>query len=245
MKHSIIFRREGVYGAFPILNHLPDGRLTIGFSLSDFHDHYALGKWTVLVSEDEGDSWTETEDPSIPATWPASNPREQSDRFARSHVRRLMGLRGSHWARGLADLPPRGGGGTGSEYPGPRGRRGRVRGEPADRVRAALHRLGPVLEPGRVGRAGVQRHGLLAACRPRRRDSAGAGVRQGSRRRRQGIRLERLRGRAQLAALPGRLARERGRVRGAGAGPGALPGTDRGKRVGAGTWCSSGRTTVG
>ena len=82
MKHSIIFRREGVYGAFPILNHLPDGRLTIGFSLSDFHDHYALGKWTVLVSEDEGDSWTETEDPSIPATWPASNPREQSDRFA-------------------------------------------------------------------------------------------------------------------------------------------------------------------
>ena len=42
MKHSIIFRREGVYGAFPILNHLPDGRLTIGFSLSDFHDHYAL-----------------------------------------------------------------------------------------------------------------------------------------------------------------------------------------------------------
>ena len=82
MKHSVIFRREGVYGAFPILNHLPDGRLTIGFSLSDFHDHYALGKWTVLVSEDEGDSWAETDDPSIPATWPASNPREQSDRFA-------------------------------------------------------------------------------------------------------------------------------------------------------------------
>jgi len=82
MKHSIIFRREGVYGAFPILNHLPDGRLTIGFSFSDFHDHYALGKWTVLVSEDEGDSWVETDDPSIPATWPASNPREQSDRFA-------------------------------------------------------------------------------------------------------------------------------------------------------------------
>ena len=82
MKHSIIFRREGVYGAFPILNHLQDGRLTIGFSFSDFHDHYALGKWTVLVSEDEGESWAETEDLSIPATWPASNPREQSDRFA-------------------------------------------------------------------------------------------------------------------------------------------------------------------
>ncbi len=82
MKHSIIFRREGVYGAFPILDHLPDGRLTIGFSLSDFHDHHILGRWTVLVSDDEGESWAETEDPSIPARWPASNPREQSDRFA-------------------------------------------------------------------------------------------------------------------------------------------------------------------
>ena len=82
MKHSIIFRREGAYGAFPILNHLPDGRLTIGFSLSDFHDHYILGKWAVLLSEDEGESWDETDDPSLPARWPASNPREQSDRFA-------------------------------------------------------------------------------------------------------------------------------------------------------------------
>ena len=82
MKHSVIFRREGVYGAFPILSHLPDGRLTIGFSLSGFHDHYLLSKWTVLVSEDEGESWTETDDPAIPANWAASNPREQSDRFA-------------------------------------------------------------------------------------------------------------------------------------------------------------------
>ena len=82
MNHSEIFRKQGVYGAFPILNHLPDGRLTIGFSLSPFHDHWALGEWTVLVSTDEGDTWTKTDDPTIPATWPASNPREQSDRFA-------------------------------------------------------------------------------------------------------------------------------------------------------------------
>ncbi len=82
MKHSIIFRREGVYGAFPVLDHLPDGRLSVGFSISEFHDHHILGAWTVLVSEDEGDSWAEADDPSIPATWPGSNPREQSDRFA-------------------------------------------------------------------------------------------------------------------------------------------------------------------
>ena len=83
MQHSTVYRERGVYGAFPILNHLPDGRLTVGFSRSTFHDHFAVGEWTVLLSTDEGGSWTESHDPAIPATWPASNPREQSDRFAR------------------------------------------------------------------------------------------------------------------------------------------------------------------
>ena len=82
MQHSTIFRKKGVYGAFPILNHLPDGRLTVGFSVPTFHDHYGLGAWNVLVSTDEGESWAETDNPAIPANWPASNPREQSDRFA-------------------------------------------------------------------------------------------------------------------------------------------------------------------
>lgn len=82
MKHSIIFRKKGVYGAFPILNQLPDGRLTIGFSLSTFHDHYAVGEWTVLLSSDSGESWENTEDESIPGNWPGSSPREKSDRFA-------------------------------------------------------------------------------------------------------------------------------------------------------------------
>ena len=82
MKHSEIFRKQGVYGAFPVLNNLPYGRLTIKFSLSPFNDHWALGRWTVLVSTDEGDTWTKTNDSTSPATWPASNPREQSDRFA-------------------------------------------------------------------------------------------------------------------------------------------------------------------
>lgn len=82
MKHSTIFREQGVYGAFPVLNHLPDGRLTIGFSRSTFHDHYATGEWTVLVSADDGNTWAGTDDPSVPATWPGSNTRERSDRFA-------------------------------------------------------------------------------------------------------------------------------------------------------------------
>ena len=82
MKHTIVYKRAGVYGAFPILQHLPDGRLTVGLSLSPFVDHYAVGPWTVLVSSDEGGTWAETDDPTLPATWPGACPREQSDRFA-------------------------------------------------------------------------------------------------------------------------------------------------------------------
>ena len=82
MEHLNIFREQGVYGAFPILNQLPDGRLTIGFSHSTFHDHYGLGKWTILESKDEGKTWEPTDDQTIPGNWPASNTREQSDRFA-------------------------------------------------------------------------------------------------------------------------------------------------------------------
>ncbi len=82
MKHSVIFKEKGVYGAFPILDHLRDGRMTIGFSRSDFHDHHAVGEWTVLVSDDEGDTWTPTDDPTLPAVWPGATTRERSDRFA-------------------------------------------------------------------------------------------------------------------------------------------------------------------
>ena len=82
MGHKLIYKKDGIYGAFPILNQLPDGRLTVGLSLSPFVDHYAVGDWTVFVSIDEGESWKETDDSAIPATWPGTSPREISDRFA-------------------------------------------------------------------------------------------------------------------------------------------------------------------
>ena len=82
MKHSIVFREKGVYGAFPVLDHLPDGRLAIGLGRSTFRDHFLIGEWFVLVSSDEGETWSETADPTLPATWPGANSRERSDRFA-------------------------------------------------------------------------------------------------------------------------------------------------------------------
>ena len=81
MKHSVIYRREGWYTAFPRLDFLQDGRLSIGVNSSPFHDHYLIGEWRVLVSEDSGDTWQDSLDPSIPHNWDAPDRREKYDRY--------------------------------------------------------------------------------------------------------------------------------------------------------------------
>ena len=82
MEHFTIYKRDGYYSAFPVLDHLPDGRLAMGFPSSPFKDHYAVCDWVTLVSEDEGHTWTNTDDPTVPATWPGKTTRERYDRFA-------------------------------------------------------------------------------------------------------------------------------------------------------------------
>ena len=82
MNHTILYKRKGFYGAFPVLTHLPDGRLTVGIPVAPFHDHYAVGDWLVLLSEDEGETWRESDDPTLPDNWPGTSPREIYDRFA-------------------------------------------------------------------------------------------------------------------------------------------------------------------
>ena len=82
MNHTILYKRKGFYGAFPVLTHLPDGRLTVGIPVAPFHDHYAVGDWLVLLSEDEGETWQQTADPALPDNWPGTSPREIYDRFA-------------------------------------------------------------------------------------------------------------------------------------------------------------------
>ena len=48
MDHTILYKRKGFYGAFPVLTHLPDGRLTVGIPVAPFHDHYAVADWLVF-----------------------------------------------------------------------------------------------------------------------------------------------------------------------------------------------------
>ena len=82
MNHTILYKRDGFYAGFPVLIHLPDGRLTVGVPVSPFHDHYGIGDWVVLMSADDGETWTETDDPMLPHNWPGTSPREKYDRFA-------------------------------------------------------------------------------------------------------------------------------------------------------------------
>ena len=81
MEHSIVLREEGRYSAFPVLHKLADGRLTIGCISSPVGDHMGMGDWPVFVSHDDGGSWSRSDDPTLPANWPGSTPREQYDRL--------------------------------------------------------------------------------------------------------------------------------------------------------------------
>jgi hypothetical protein len=81
MEHHIIYKKDGIYAAFPQLDHLPDGRLAASFSISLKRDHYVIGEWAVLASDDGGRTWAKSDDPSIPHRWPAPTTREHSDRF--------------------------------------------------------------------------------------------------------------------------------------------------------------------
>ena len=81
MRHTVVYRRDDRYSAFPQLAHLPDGRLAVGLWASRFRDHWGLGEWVALVSDDEGETWKETGDPEIPHNWPGDTAREKSDRF--------------------------------------------------------------------------------------------------------------------------------------------------------------------
>ena len=82
MEHFILYKQKGLYAGFPILNHLPNGRLTVGIPQSPFFDHYGIGDWIILLSEDEGKTWTQTHDPLLPQCWQGTSPREKYDRFA-------------------------------------------------------------------------------------------------------------------------------------------------------------------
>ena len=64
---------------------MSDGRLAVAVPASPFHDHFHVDRrseFLVFESRDFGDTWQESDDPTIPYNWPGQNPRERYDRFA-------------------------------------------------------------------------------------------------------------------------------------------------------------------
>ena len=54
MEDHIIYKKDGIYAAFPQLDHLNDGRVAASFSISFKRDHHVIGDWAVLASDDGG-----------------------------------------------------------------------------------------------------------------------------------------------------------------------------------------------
>ena len=82
MKHVVLYQRQGFYTGWPLPGRLPDGRLFVVVQSSPFAEHYALGERVTLVSDDDGESWSRSDDPALPPNWPGSSTRECHDRFA-------------------------------------------------------------------------------------------------------------------------------------------------------------------
>ena len=81
MQHSIVFKREGYYSEMPNMEVLPDGRLVAAARVQTWPNHEPIGEWRAFVSEDDGATWAETDDPTIPYNWYGSTPGEKMERF--------------------------------------------------------------------------------------------------------------------------------------------------------------------
>ena len=44
MKHSVVYKKKGLYTGWPLPALLPDGRLTVVVQASPLVEHYALGR---------------------------------------------------------------------------------------------------------------------------------------------------------------------------------------------------------
>jgi hypothetical protein len=86
VEEQVLFRRQGAYAAFPLLERLAGGRLAVAWLMNGrgVRDHYGLYEWRVQVSGDDGRTWSAADsvDPAVPFTWPGSSPRERYDRYA-------------------------------------------------------------------------------------------------------------------------------------------------------------------
>lgn len=65
----------------PNMDVLSDGRIIAGARVQEWADHEPVGDWRAFISEDEGSTWKDTEDDTIPYNWPGTTPREKLERM--------------------------------------------------------------------------------------------------------------------------------------------------------------------
>lgn len=71
-RDSVIFKEQGSYSCFPTLEQLADGRLIVAITQREWPSHYSKGQVRVMVSDDGGECWQESEDRSLSALWPGA-----------------------------------------------------------------------------------------------------------------------------------------------------------------------------
>ena len=77
---------------------LPDVRLPAAARVQTYAYHEPVGDWVAFESRDEGATWTQTDDPTVPYNWPGNQPRGEDGTDGAGvagrnlSVRRLGGL---------------------------------------------------------------------------------------------------------------------------------------------------------
>ena len=81
MERFVIFKREDHYSGMPNIEVLPDGRLVAAARVQTHAYHEPVGDWVAFESKDDGETWSETDDPTMPYNWPGTTPREKMERL--------------------------------------------------------------------------------------------------------------------------------------------------------------------
>ena len=68
----IIFKKEGSYSCFPVLEQLADGRLMVALTQREFPSHNSKGRLRLFLAAADGEHWQETTDSSLAPMWPGA-----------------------------------------------------------------------------------------------------------------------------------------------------------------------------
>ena len=81
MKQITIFKDKNLYSSFPLLDYISDNEIVTGFFIAPRPDHCGIYDWRVMLSTDQGETWTETHDKKYKFNDTEFRPRYLSDSF--------------------------------------------------------------------------------------------------------------------------------------------------------------------